>query len=65
MIFDFETLASGLREAGFANIQRYDWRQTELGRLGIDDYSQAYLPHMDKANGRLMMLNVEAVYAPQ
>jgi hypothetical protein len=49
-----------LREAGFANVRRYDWRQTEIGRLGIDDYSQAYLPHMDKESGRLMMLNVEA-----
>jgi predicted SAM-dependent methyltransferase len=60
MIFDFDTLAAGLREAGFANVRRYDWRQTEIGRLGIDDYSQAYLPHMDKESGRLMMLNVEA-----
>lgn len=60
MIFDFATLAAGLRDAGFEDIRRYDWRQTELGKLGIDDFSQAYLPHMDKANGRLMMLNVEA-----
>jgi predicted SAM-dependent methyltransferase len=60
MIFDFDTLAAGLHEAGFANVRRYDWRQTDIGRLGIDDYSQAYLPHMNKANGRLMMLNVEA-----
>jgi len=60
MIFDFDTLASGLNDAGFENVRRYDWRQTELGKLGIDDFSQAYLPHMDKENGRLMMLNVEA-----
>lgn len=60
MIFDFETLADGLREAGFENVRRYDWRHTELGKLGIDDFSQAYLPHMDKDHGRLMMLNVEA-----
>ena len=60
MIFDFKTLERGLIEAGFENIRRYDWRETELGRLGIDDYSMAYLPHMDKENGRLMMLNVEA-----
>jgi len=26
----------------------------------VDDYSQAYLPHMDK-NGLLMSLNLEAV----
>jgi predicted SAM-dependent methyltransferase len=60
MIFDFDTLAAGLRDAGFEDVHRYDWRQTELGKLGIDDFSQAYLPHMDKENGRLMMLNVEA-----
>jgi predicted SAM-dependent methyltransferase len=60
MIFDFRTLRAGLEEAGFRDVRRYDWRETELGRLGIDDYSQAYLPHMDKEHGRLMMLNVEA-----
>jgi predicted SAM-dependent methyltransferase len=60
MLFNFDTLAEGLNEAGFANVRRYDWRATEIGQLGIDDYSQAYLPHMDKERGRLMMLNVEA-----
>lgn len=61
MIFDFATLKSGLEEAGFRDVRRYDWKQTELGKLGIDDFSQAYLPHMDKEHGRLMMLNVEAI----
>ena len=60
MIFDFAVLKGGLEAAGFTDIRRYDWRQTEIGELGIDDFSQAYLPHMDKDNGRLMMLNVEA-----
>jgi predicted SAM-dependent methyltransferase len=60
MIFDFAVLQAGLVDAGFIDIRRYDWRTTEIGHLGIDDYSQAYLPHMDKQNGRLMMLNVEA-----
>jgi len=60
MIFDYKTVNCGLIEAGFKDVRRYDWRNTELGRLGIDDYSQAYLPHMDKVNGHLMMLNVEA-----
>lgn len=63
MIFDFATLCAGLKDAGFVDVKRYDWRETELGKLGIDDYSQAYLPHMDKVNGQLMMLNVEATYA--
>lgn len=61
MIFDFATLARGLEQAGFRDVHRYDWRETEIGKLGIDDYSQAYLPHMAKDTGRLMMLNVEAI----
>lgn len=60
MVFDFALLCAGLEEAGFRNVRRYDWRQTDLAVLGIDDYSQAYLPHMDKEHGRLMMLNVLA-----
>jgi len=60
MIFDFKLLRGGLEEAGFTDVRRYDWRETDIGRAGIDDYSQAYLPHMDKENGRLMALNVEA-----
>ena len=60
MIFDFKTLAAGLNAVGFGHVRRYDWRQTDLGQFGLDDYSQAYLPHMDKDHGRLMMLNVVA-----
>ena len=53
-----ETLTRDLLEIGFKKVQRYDWRQTE--HFYVDDYSQSYLPHMDKANGKLMSLNVEA-----
>ena len=60
MIFDFPTLKKGLEDVGFVNVRRYDWRKTDIGEMGIDDYSQAYLPHMDKEHGTLMMLNVEA-----
>lgn len=60
IVFDFKSLTAGLTAAGFVNVKRYDWRQTDLADMGIDDYSQAYLPHMDKEHGRLMMLNVEA-----
>lgn len=60
MIFNFDSLSTGLVEAGFQRVRRYDWRTTDVGLAGIDDYSQAYLPHLDKTNGRLMMLNVEA-----
>ena len=61
MVFDYSSLAEGLMEAGFWIPKRYDWRDTDVGIWGIDDYSQAYLPHMDKENGTLMSLNVEAI----
>jgi SAM-dependent methyltransferase len=57
--WDFNTLKKDLTEVGFTNVYRYDWRQTE--HSNIDDYSQCYLPHMDKENGKLMSLNVESV----
>ena len=60
MVFDFKLMSSALESIGFKDIKRYDWRETDIGELGIDDYSQSYLPHMDKENGRLMMLNIEA-----
>jgi hypothetical protein len=56
--FDFEMLQNDLIEIGFSEINLWDWRQTEHSH--IDDYSQAYLPHMDKENGRLMSLNIQA-----
>ena len=58
MIFDKKLLTNALKEVGFKDIQEYDWRLTEHAEL--DDFSQAYLPHMDKENGKLMSLNIEA-----
>ncbi len=57
-VFDFNTLQGELLAAGFANVRRYDWRATD--HADVDDYSQAYHPHLDKEHGRLMSLNVEA-----
>lgn len=60
-VYDFASLASTLREAGFGEVARWDWRSVFVGELaGFDDYSQAYVPHMDKAEGILISLNVEA-----
>ncbi|HKD15355.1 MAG TPA: methyltransferase domain-containing protein [Candidatus Angelobacter sp.] len=59
MVFDEKLLVGRLRDAGFSSVSRYDWRATE--HAWMDDYSQAYLPHMDKEKGRLMSLNLEAV----
>lgn len=58
-IWDFKTLSNDLKTIGFKDVYRYDWRKTEHAE--IDDYSQSYLPHMDKENGRLMSLNIEAI----
>lgn len=59
MIFDERLLGQALQEVGFKQVRRWDWRLTDHAQ--IDDYSQAYLPHMDKINGRLMSLNLEGV----
>lgn len=57
--WDFKTLSDDLFNVGFREVNRYDWRETE--HSNIDDYSQSYLPHMDKENGMLMSLNVVAI----
>jgi len=59
MIFDEPDLTATLKEIGFMDVYRWDWRTTEHAH--VDDYSQAYLPHMDKENGTLVSLNLEAV----
>lgn len=59
MGWDFKSLQDDLKSIGFKNVYRYDWRNTEHSH--IDDFSQCYIPHMDKENGKLMSLNVEAM----
>ena len=58
MVFNFDILKQGLEDLGYEDVQRYDWREFDTGKLGIDDYSQAYLPHMNKETGNLMVLNI-------
>lgn len=53
-----KTIKEDLCEVGFTDVKEYDWKQTE--HFYIDDYSQAYYPHMDKLNGELLSLNIEA-----
>jgi len=57
--FDEATLAALLTDAGFRDIHRWDWQSTE--HATVDDYSQAYLPHMQKSTGRLMSLNLKGM----
>jgi len=56
--FDFYSISKILNEANFNEVRLYDWRETEHSE--VDDFSQAYIPHMDKKNGTLISLNVEA-----
>lgn len=69
-VYDLASLEHVLRESDFKNIHRYDWRKTE--HANVDDYSQAYFPHMahrpdgelvgesKDVEGILLSLNVEA-----
>lgn len=57
--FDFNTLKEDMEEIGFVGIELWDWKKTDHSK--IDDYSQAYLPHMDKENGTLMSLNIKGI----
>lgn len=57
--FDFSMLKNLLEGAGFYDVSRYKWQ--EFLPEGYDDYSRAYIPHMDFENGRLMSLNVVAI----
>jgi len=56
-VYDLGSLSGVLATAGFENTRRFDWRETI--HKDHDDHSQAYIPHMDKQNGRLISLNVE------
>ena len=58
-VYDMMSLYKLLSDVGFSSIRRYDWRETEHHH--IDDCSQAYIPHMDKDEGDLISLNMEAV----
>jgi predicted SAM-dependent methyltransferase len=52
--FTFDSLKSLLESLGYTDVCKYDtW--TFLG--DTDDYSKAYIPHMDR-NGKLMSLNI-------
>jgi predicted SAM-dependent methyltransferase len=59
MIFDRKFLTDVLHNCGFSDVREWDWRKTE--HANYDDYSQSYFPHMDKENGLLVSLNIEAV----
>jgi len=59
MVFSKKSLTKALLDTDFSEVMGYDWRKTE--HADLDDFSQSYLPHMDKDNGFLLSLNLEAV----
>lgn len=58
-VYNFSSLKKLLADNGFEKIKRYKWQETI--HKDYDDHSQAYFPHMDKENGVLLSLNVEAI----
>lgn len=55
-VYDQKSLTRVLEAAGFSNIEKYDcW---EFLPDAVDDYSKAYMPHMDKT-GIQMCLNLK------
>lgn len=61
MAYDFRTLSELLTKCGFNNPHKWDWREVFVGEhAGYDDYSQSYMPHMNKEEGLLISLNIEA-----
>lgn len=59
MVFNAQLLTESLMQTGFRTCRHWDWRKTEHSH--VDDYSQAYQPHMDKTNGIHQALNLEGV----
>ncbi len=58
-VFDYTTLKNLLYRTGFKRINNYDCESIKPFSK-VDDQSHAYIPHMDKKNGVLISLNVEA-----
>ena len=56
--FDEASLRDVFLSVGFVNPERWDWRQTE--HADVDDFSQAYFPHMEKSKGIQFNLNMQA-----
>lgn len=56
--YTLKSIKKLLEANGFKNIHKYDWKETI--HKDYDDHSQAYYPHMDKENGLLLSLNIEA-----
>lgn len=56
--YDYKSLRKILKDIGYRRIKKYDWRSTE--HCFVDDFAASYIPHMNKENGLLISLNIEA-----
>ena len=59
IIFDKIKITNLLLSVGFNKVKSWNWREVEHSKY--DDISQGYLPHMDKENGIMVSLNLEAI----
>ena len=57
--YDYISLKKILEKCGYRDIRLWNWRNVE--HSNFDDYSQSYIPHMEKETGQLMSLNMECV----
>ena len=60
VVYNKKLLTSILEEAGYKNVQPWDWRRVFRDNKDYDDHSQADFPHMDKENGIHVSLNLQA-----
>lgn len=58
-IFDQKSITNILKKVGFSVIERYNWK--DFLPKDYDDYSKAYIPHMDLENGTSVSLNLVAI----
>jgi ubiquinone/menaquinone biosynthesis C-methylase UbiE len=56
--YDEPSLRRVLEGAGFVNAEWWRWQDVE--HANVDDFSQAYIPHMEKERGILVNLNMQA-----
>ncbi len=56
--YDEPSLRHVLEAAGFVEAELWLWQDAE--HRGVDDFSQAYFPHMEKERGILFNLNMQA-----
>ena len=62
-VYDEDSLCETFLKSGFVSPRYWYWEEVDHGIH--DDHSQAYIPHMDKKNGALISLNMEAVKPQQ